>query len=291
MPIPAPLLPFPRIPLDGAQRLAVCAVVLYLLAGLLCVALGAGPDQPGGGQDCEGFGRSRARVVVEAVWWAGWLLVWPAAVARPCAHRVWVAARAWTMDEVRWLVFRYRAEHRARAEERAARRPQAPARVPAKGAPPDAPMGMEGAMARLWPAVAKVQEACRQERLVDAVFAATALLDKVTLVYGPRHPRTLQAVELLAHVCHLVGDQARGVQLYVHAAVEWSAQGQRSRALRLIRNAHALWQLSSDRQALRTGILLLPYLREYAGTNSPTMASAQERLRRLQLDRGVVWAR
>ncbi|WP_370086389.1 hypothetical protein [Streptacidiphilus sp. MAP12-16] len=284
--------------MDGAQRLAVGAVVLYLFAGVLCAALGAGPDQPSGVEDCTGLGRSRARVLVEYLRWAGWLLAWPAALARPQAQRVrpqaqrvWSVARAWTTREVAWLVLRYWVKCHGRAKERAIGQPQVPARVPATNALPDTRIRADEAMARFRPAIARVQDACRQERLVDAVFAATALLDQVTLLYGPGHPCTLQAVELLAHVCHLVGDHARGVQLYVHAAVGWSAQGKRSRAVRLVRNAYTLWQLSSDGQALRTGILLLPYLREYAGSDSPTVARAQERLRHLQRERGVSWAR
>jgi hypothetical protein len=67
-------------------------------------------------------------------------------------------------------------------------------------------------------AVARLVAACGQGRLVDAVFMASALVDQTTARCGPDHPQVLDAMELLAHVAHLVGDQGRCVRLYVHVA-------------------------------------------------------------------------
>ncbi len=65
---------------------------------------------------------------------------------------------------------------------------------------------------------ASVVRAVEQNRLADAVRQATAHVDGMARQFGPSHPFTAEAFEILAHVSVLVGDDQRALAYYVHAA-------------------------------------------------------------------------
>ncbi|MFC1405679.1 MULTISPECIES: hypothetical protein [Streptacidiphilus] len=133
-------------------------------------------------------------------------------------------------------------------------------------------------------AVAQLVAACEQERLVDAVFLASALVDETAVRCGPDHPRVLDAMELLAHVAHLAGDQGRCVSLNVHVAGRraWHYGVDHPGARTALRNAYAAWLSASDQVALRTGVPLVTCLRLVAGHAATATVSTEDRLRALQ---------
>lgn len=140
-------------------------------------------------------------------------------------------------------------------------------------------------------AVARLVAACEQGRLVDAVFLASALVDQTTVRYGPDHPQVLDAMELLAHVAHLVGDQGRCVRLYVQVADRraWHYGVDHPGARAAVRNAYAAWLSASDQVALRTGLTLVTCMRLMAGSTAPATVSSECRLRALQALHGSGW--
>jgi hypothetical protein len=140
-------------------------------------------------------------------------------------------------------------------------------------------------------AAARLVAACEQERLVDAVFLARALVDQSTVRCGPDHPQVLDAMELLAHVAYLVGDRGRCVRLYVHVAGRraWHYGVDHPGARAALRNAYAVWLSASDQVALHTGLPLLACLRLVAGSAAPVTVSGECRLRALQALHGSGW--
>ncbi|TDT97347.1 hypothetical protein EDD99_5473 [Streptomyces sp. 846.5] len=105
-----------------------------------------------------------------------------------------------------------------------------------------------GAGATFASAAVRLRSACEQQRLVDAVFIASALVNDTTLRRGPDHPQALDAMELLAHVAHLVGDHARAARLYIHVADHraWHFGIDHPGARSALRNAYASWLSAPD---------------------------------------------
>jgi hypothetical protein len=126
---------------------------------------------------------------------------------------------------------------------------------------------------------------------VDAVFLASALVDQTTVRCGPDHPQVLDAMELLAHVAYLVGDQGRCVRLYVHVAGRraWHYGVDHPGARAAVRNAYAAWLSASDQVALRTGLSVVTCLRLVAGSAAHATVSSECRLRALQALHGSGW--
>ncbi|MEY9877891.1 hypothetical protein ABH931_007415 [Streptacidiphilus sp. MAP12-33] len=67
-------------------------------------------------------------------------------------------------------------------------------------------------------AAGRVVEAVQQRRLLDAAWAARSLVWDVEFAFGPNSSQLWHATELLAHVCHEIGDDVRASQLYARAA-------------------------------------------------------------------------
>ncbi|WP_042370610.1 hypothetical protein [Streptacidiphilus neutrinimicus] len=71
-------------------------------------------------------------------------------------------------------------------------------------------------------AAARVVDALTERRLLDAVLGARSLVWDVEFAFGPNSSQLWHATELLAHVCHEIGDDARAVRLYARAATGWA---------------------------------------------------------------------
>ncbi|WP_198035225.1 hypothetical protein [Streptacidiphilus rugosus] len=71
-------------------------------------------------------------------------------------------------------------------------------------------------------AAARVVDALGERRLLEAAWAARTLLWDAERAFGPNSSQLWHATELLAHVCHEIGDDVRAVQLYARAAHGWA---------------------------------------------------------------------
>jgi hypothetical protein len=281
----------PSLPIGPHTRDAAAAAMVYLAAGA-AFHYATGTQVTGRCADHrrEDFGRPAAEVAEAVVVVLLVVLLWPTAVVLRLAgavkrNRHRRSAPGWGSRAVGLVVRRTAVRISVPVPGRA--RPGTEQAEQLVCAMPEYGSGYEGGAvvaARFAAEAARVTRACEQGRLVEAVFAATALVDQVTLVYGPGHRFVLSAVELLAHVCRLVGDDARCVQLYVHAAAG-RAQGcgvGDPAARAALRNAFAVWLGASDQASRRTGPLLLPYLRLFSGAGSAPVAAVAHRLRELR---------
>jgi len=278
MPVPVlPDLPSPLHPLAAAA-------VVYATAGLAYLAL-AGTELPDRMRhEHLDDARPTARCAWTALVLALALLLWPAgpllrAARTAPVRRVLAMASGGSRSAARWLH-----AHAAAAPHEcpvtAAPSVEQPPLVDEFDAEPD----FSGAVAR-------VVAACEQRRLVDAVFLASALVDDVARRCGPDRPQVLDAMELLAHVAHLVGDEARSVQLYVRVADRraWHFGVDHPGARAALHNAYSAWLSASDQAALRAGLMLLPCLRLVAGGAAPVTVASERRLRDLQAVHGSGW--
>jgi hypothetical protein len=276
--MPVSVLPhLPSLPSAGM------AALLYVTAGLayIAVAGSALPDR----LHPDASGDSLARAVGVGLTLALALLLWPAG---PLLR----AARATPVKRIPMVLgFRARA-----AGLRACARASSSGQVRPVAAEPAAAVRGDVAdfagQLDFAGAAARLRVACEQQRLVDAVFMASALVDDVSRRRGPDHPQVLDALEFLAHVAHLVGDEARSVRLYVHVADRraWHFGVEYPGVKSALRNAYAAWLAVPDRSALRTGFLLLPSLRMVAGSDAPITRACEDRLRSLRAELGLGWS-
>ena len=257
----------------------VPAAVLYLTAGLAYLTL-SGTALPERMRPELGDTRAVARIAALAAALVLALLLWPAApLLRAASAGPLKRARTELLARAREAMERLGGRTTARAADRT---PEHPADDPKAHEPAAfddfaAELDFAGAADRL-------RAACEERRLVDAVFLASALVDDVTRRQGPDHPQVLDAMEALAHVAHLVGDEARSVRLYVHVAGRraWHFGVDHPEAKTALRNAYTSWLSASDQAALLTGYLLIPCLRMIAGSTAPITTSSEHRLRCLQ---------
>lgn len=107
-------------------------------------------------------------------------------------------------------------------------------------------------------ASAHIVRALAERRLLDAVLAARSLMWDVETAFGPSSQHLWNAMELLAHACHEIGDDRRAVQLYLRAATGWAHNfgAEDSRAHDAYRRATALWAHTADRDDPAAQLLL-----------------------------------
>ncbi|MEZ0092522.1 hypothetical protein [Streptacidiphilus sp. EB129] len=265
--------------LDPSLRSLLAAAVVYLAAGVGFFAV-TGVDLPEHLRSTrrEDFGRSRSCTAWALVVLAVVVLLWPAAPVLRAARTPWVRSRLTALSA---LVSTGIARLVPRRVDPV---PDAVGLQQALADTREADLDDLDARPDFTAAIHRVRAACEAERLVDAVFLASALVDDVTRTCGPESSPAVDALELLAHVAHLVGDDTRSVQLYVQVAARraWNFGIDHPGARTAVRNAHAVWLTASDQAALRTGILLLPYVRWFAGELAPVTVAGEHRLRELQ---------
>ena len=259
---PLPCLPSPFL-----------ASLLYVTAGLAYLTV-SGSDLPDRLRPEAEHVSPVARAAGTALALALVLLLWPAAPL----------LRATRSSPVRRLTAAWRSRtgaHRRRRVRTGGQRTHLDAQAAA--ARVEDFTGLDGEL-DIAGAASRIRTACEQQRLIDAVFMASALVDDVARRCGPDHPEVLDAMDLLAHVAHLVGDQARSVRLYVHVAGRraWHYGVEDPGARTALRNAHASWLCAPDHAALITGYLLLPCLQMVAGPAAPITRSSQLRLQALR---------
>ncbi|MFJ5120916.1 hypothetical protein [Kitasatospora sp. NPDC088548] len=90
----------------------------------------------------------------------------------------------------------------------------ATALAPTPQRPPTAPP----TPAEVTAARTSIAAAVEQHRLVDAIRLATAHVDGMAARFGTAHAHTIEALEVLAHLNVLTGDEHRALVFYVHAA-------------------------------------------------------------------------
>lgn len=197
---------------------AVTAATLYVVTGIAVCALTAVPApqrcaHPGDDQ----FGVAPGRVVLAVGAVVMTVALWPAALVR--AIRTTLRTR--TPNTHALWTLRQRAQHRAETsamlrEDECADQPVYLAhRI---GSRNDGPAGAQWVDA----AAAKVVAALHERRLLDAAWSARQLMWDIETTFGPESHQLWQATELLAHVCHEIGDDTRAVQLYARAATGWA---------------------------------------------------------------------
>ena len=278
-------MPVPVLPdLPGPLHPLIAGAALYCVVGLAYLAL-VGAELPDRiHPDHLDDARPTVRAASAALVLALALLLWPAgpllrAARTAPVRRMLATASGPSRSATHWIRTHTGAVAQGRPVD-AAPSTERPQPVDEFDAEPD----FSGAVAR-------VVAACEQERLVDAVFLASALVDDVGRLCGPGHQQVLDAMELLAHVAHLVGDEGRSVQLYVHVARHrarhYGVDHPGARAA--LHNAYSAWLSASDQAALRAGLLLLPCLRLVAGSSAPVTVSSERRLRALQAVHGSGW--
>jgi hypothetical protein len=292
---------------------AVPSLDVVLPHGLLQVLLGAAAYVVVGFVVCarvarrgwagrDGFAPAGGRAAIAAL---AAIVLWPAIAGRGLLRVVRRGLGAWWLARQlaraarprrprgeRSRALRPRAERSRRASV-AGRRPFRPATAAVPG--PLGTAGRAGVRDRLQEGAgelaagvrdqaAGVYRACEDERLVDALFSSYHLHQRVAWEYGPGHAHTLEAMELLAHVYHLVGDDTRAITLYLEtAALRGRGHGiDHPSAIAALRRAYAIWTTASDRTALRTGPALLPYVRLTAGEGHPATAAVTGRLTALR---------
>jgi hypothetical protein len=261
------------IPVPPHLPAVIPAAVLYFTAGLAYLTL-SGTALPERMRPVLGDTRAAARIAALAAALALALLLWPAApLLRAAGSGPLKRALTELLSRAREAM-----EHLSGRAEAGDRTPQ----LPASGPPAHEPEAFDDFASELDFAGAadRLRAACEEQRLVDAVFIASALVDDVTHRLGPEHPQVLDAMEALAHVAHLVGDEGRSVRLYVHVANRraWHYGIDHPGARAALRNAYASWLSASDQVALMTGHLLLPCLRMIAGSTAPITTSSEHRL-------------
>jgi hypothetical protein len=278
--MPVPVLPGPPGPLHPL----IAAAALYCVVGLVYLAL-AGTELPDRiHPDRLDGARPTARAASAALVLALALLLWPTGPLLRAARTAPVRRTvAMTSGWSRSAAQRFRTHTGTPAQGRRADAVPSAARLQ--------PVDEFDAEPDFSAAVARVAAACEQERLVDAVFLASALVDDAGRLCGPGHPQVLDATELLAHVAHLVGDEARSVQLYVHVARHraWHYGVDHPGARAALDNAYSAWLSASGQAALRAGLLLVPCLRLLSGSGAPVTVSSERRLQALRAVHGSGW--
>ena len=278
-------MPVPVLPdLPGPLHPLIAGAALYCVVGLAYLAL-VGAELPDRiHADHLDDARPTVRAASAALVLALALLLWPAgpllrAARTAPVRRMLATASGPSRSATHWIRTHTGAVAQGRPVD-AAPSTERPQPVDEFDAEPD----FSGAVAR-------VVAACEQRRLVDAVFLASALVDDVARRCGPDRPQVLDAMELLAHVAHLVGDEARSVQLYVRVADRraWHFGVDHPGARAALHNAYSAWLSASDQAALRAGLMLLPCLRLVAGGAAPVTVASERRLRDLQAVHGSGW--
>jgi hypothetical protein len=209
------LLPQPPTPLTAAT--------LYTLAGIaVCVTVNLPLPQRCAHPGDDGFGTPPMRALWAVAAVVACVGLWPAALLR----LLWTTSRS-------SLTRRAAARARQRARAHAPRNTLRTA-MRSDDESMELPVHMEqpavlhGEPAHCetadWTqaAAARVVEALQQRRLLDAAWAARSLAWDVEVAFGPNSSQVWHATELLAHVCHEIGDDVRATQLYARAAAGWA---------------------------------------------------------------------
>ncbi|RAG85154.1 hypothetical protein DN069_13225 [Streptacidiphilus pinicola] len=199
---------------------SVTAVTLYGLVGIAVCCLVSLPlpercAHPGG----DRFGIEPVRAVGAVIAVLVCVVLWPAAL-------LWTTTRN---SFTRAAAARAQRSARVRAQRSAQRNAlrtvlrsdDDAGEQPVYLAQPTSTVVSDGA-AWVDAAAARVVAALMERRLLDAVMGARSLVWDVERAFGPSCHQLWNAMELLAHVCHEIGDDVRAVQLYARAASGWA---------------------------------------------------------------------
>jgi hypothetical protein len=202
---------------------AVTAATLYLVTGIAIFAFADTPvpqrcTQPRG----ERFGIEPVCVALALGAVVLSVALWPAALLRP----LWTTSRTWLTRRASARAHHQTHAHTARSALRTVTRSDEEAvEQPVYLEQPAAALGAPTVRESTdWTqaAAARVVEALHQRRLLDAAWAARSLVWDVEFAFGPNSSQLWHATELLAHVCHEIGDDVRAAQLYARAATGWA---------------------------------------------------------------------
>ncbi|WP_042422285.1 hypothetical protein [Streptacidiphilus anmyonensis] len=204
---------------------SVTAVTLYVLVGIAVCALVTLPlpahgAPPGGDrfgiEPVRALGAVIAVVVCVALWPAA--LLWTTtrtSVTRAAAARAHRPARARARRNTQRSAPRSALRTLVRSDDETAELPVYLAQPTCVGDAAGDAQWVEAAAAR-------VVDALTEHRLLDAVLGARSLVWDVEFAFGPNSSELWHATELLAHVCHEIGDDVRAVRLYARAATGWA---------------------------------------------------------------------
>jgi hypothetical protein len=148
-------------------------------------------------------------------------VLWPAALLRS----LWTASRTWITGRAPARARRQTSAHTPRTALRTVlRSDEDVTEQPVYLEQPTVSGEPTGRGSTDWTqaAATRVIEALQQRRLLDAAWAARSLVWDVEFAFGPNSSQLWHATELLAHVCHEIGDDIRATQLYARAATGWA---------------------------------------------------------------------